>query len=261
MYDVYACQPCSDRFRLGFRLQLVDVFVLPELCPLGYGADTFSRFIPKNQLIKDMLILIDEAFAMRAQRLNVYICYGTIGWKDEDGREVYTIRQKVVDRTGNLAAVYDKMFLRDSDAVAESEYFVPGPPAPVSFQVDQFSLGLMICSDLRYPHLARSLARDHRVDAILNPSSYVRDRSFRAWKTFREARALENSVYVVGVNYAGEKFGQSSITPPWIDSEHEPDDLGFEDGFLIGKVERSILDLVRTSMPFHRQLTTELPKA
>jgi predicted amidohydrolase len=240
----------------------VDVFVLPELCPIGYSADTFSRFLPKTQFLKDMLLMIDEAFAMRAQRLNVFICYGTIGWMyNEEGREVYTIRQKVVDRSGKVAAVYDKMFLRDTDAVAESENCVPGPPTPVSFQVDQFTLGLMVCSDVRYPHLARSLARDHRVDAILNPSSFARDRSFRAWKVFREARALENSVYVVGVNYAGDTFGHSSITPPWIDDESEPDDLGSEDGFLIGKVERSVLDVVRSNTPFHRQLAAELTQA
>lgn len=243
-------------------VQLVDVFVLPELCPLGYGADTFTRYMPKNQLIKEMMILIDEAFAVRARRLNVYICFGTIGWKENDaGEEVYTIRQKVVDRSGTCVAVYDKMFLRDSEQVSESEYFVPGPPTPVSFQVDQFSLGLMICSDVRYPHLARALTRDHKADAILNPSSFARDRSFRSWKTFREARAMENSVYVIGVNYAGELFGQSSMTPPWMDDEHDPDDLGREDGFLIGKVERCILDLVRTSLPFHRQLNADLLKA
>jgi nitrilase len=209
-----------------------------------------------------MLLMIDEAFAVRAERMNVFICYGTIGWMlNEEGREVYTIRQKVVDRTGKIVAVYDKMFLRNADLVAESEYCVPGPPTPVSFQIDQFRLGLMISSDLRYPHLARALTREHRVDVILNPSSFARDRSFRSWKIFREARALENSVYVVGVNYAGVLFGQSSITPPWIDEEIEPDDLGIEDGFLIGKVERTVLDVVRSSAPYQRQLTADLPVA
>jgi predicted amidohydrolase len=153
------------------------------------------------------------------------------------------------------------MFLRNSDAVAEPEYFVPGPPTPVSFQVDQFRLGLMVSSDMRHPHLARALAREHRVDAILNPSSFARDRSFRSWKIFREARALENSVYVVGANYAGAMHGQSSITPPWIDEEVGPEDLDVEDGFLIGKVERNVLDVVRSSMSYNRQLTADLPFA
>lgn len=236
----------------------VDVFVLPELCPVGYSEDTFLRYLPKTDLLKEMYILIDEAFAAKAKAIGCFICYGSIGWKTKpDGSEAYTIRQKVVNRSGALVATYDKMYVCDYGACNESEFFEPGPMSAVSFKVDQFTFGLLLCADIRYPNLSRTLARDHCVDAILQPCAFRRDFSFPTWKSFRETRAVENAVYFIGVNYGGKHYGETSVTPPWIDAAHRPTVLGTEEGCLMATVERRALSFARTRLPFYSVMMAE----
>jgi len=253
-----------SRIETFASLKKVDLFILPELSPFGYCEDTFKRYLPRTKLLKDMYSVVDEAFAMWAKKLKVFLCYGTVGWKTmDDGSEGYTIRQKVVDRSGALVASYDKIHLCDYGDCSESQYFVPGEPGKlVSFQIDTFRLGLMICADMRNPDISRAYARDHKVDVLLQPAAFARDCSFRTWKSFRETRAIENSCYFIGANYGGHSYGESSIVPPWVDDDSVPKELGVQNGFLLGRIKRSVLDLVRSTMPFHRQLwmALESPK-
>jgi len=254
--------------------QAIDLFVLPELSPVGYSEDTFARYLPATPMIQDMYRQIDQLFAQQARQLHAYICYGTIGWKrrqvdnnnDYDSSSsssslVYTIRQVVLDRTGQQVAHYDKLYLCDyGNCAAETRFFEPGRVNPLvsSFSIRGFRVGILICADMRYPHLSRSLARDHQVDVILQPAAFSRDKSFRTWKSFRETRAVENGVYWMGVNYAGEDYGETSVVPPWVDEEHEPVLLGTEESFLIGRIERQVLNDARTNLPFHRHMCAEV---
>lgn len=236
----------------------VDLFVLPELAPVGYSEDTFARYLPSTPQLQAVFCQIDQAFANQARILRAYICYGTIGWKHQaDGSLAFTIRQNVLDRNGQLVAAYDKMNLCDYGDCAETRFFQAGPRTPVSFAVDGFRFGLLICADMRNPTLSRTLARDHKVDVLLQPAAFARDVSFRTWKSFRETRAVENSCYFIGVNYAGDNHGETSAVGPWVDESHEPLVLGTSEGYLLERIQRSTLNSVRTSMPFYRQLLAE----
>jgi len=95
------------------------------------------------------------------------------------------------------------------------------------------------------------------VDLLLQPAAFSRDISFRTWKSFRETRAVENGVYFLGVNYAGDNFGDTTIVPPWVDEHYEPQSLGTEDGYLVAKLTRAALQEARESMPFYRALCSE----
>lgn len=254
----------------------IDLFVLPELSPVGYSEDTFERFLPVNPINQAMYQEFDRYFQIIARSLNVYICYGTIGWSsdrrllDESFSTHHIpkmfIRQIVVDRLGTQVACYDKTYLCDFGACAETRFFQPGPGShPTSFVVhcrdrqSSFRFGLLICSDMRYPGLSRQLtaSADHRVDCILQPSAFARDCAFRTWSSFQETRAVENSVYWIAVNYAGREFGESSVVPPFVDEANEPIKLGTEEGYVIGHISRSALDFVRRAMPFYRTLLKE----
>jgi predicted amidohydrolase len=231
---------------------------------MGYSEDTFARYLPNttHSQLEEVYRKIDQAFAIQARKLKAYICYGTVGCckphtpaqANHCPAQRLTIRQMVVDRAGELVAFYDKINLCDYGDSAETRFFEPGPPEPVSFAIDGYRFGLLICADMRYPTLSRALARDHKVDVLLQPAAFARDISFRTWKSFRETRAVENSVYFIGVNYAGNQYGETSVVPPWVDESHEPVVLGTEEGFLLGRVQRSVLDSVRTSLPFYRAL-------
>lgn len=127
----------------------IDLFVLPELAPVGYSEDTFLKYLPRTETLKKMFQDIDLAFAQHAILLKTYICYGTIGWKQKtSGDTVFTIRQKVVDAAGQVVAEYDKIHLCDYGNCAETRFFEAGPNDPVSFQIGRFRCGLLICADM-----------------------------------------------------------------------------------------------------------------
>lgn len=248
----------------------LDLIVLPELAPLGYSVDTFARFLPLSPSTQVLFQNIDEAFQNLARKLQVYICYGTIGFSSHAlQRGNMSIRQVVVDRTGTQVVFYDKMYLCDYGVCAETRFFGRGPASqPVSFSVNSrygtsFRFGLVICADIRYPGLSRELvaAPEHRVDCILQPAAFARDCSFRTWASFCEARAVENSVYWLGVNYAGEQFGETCVCLPWVDENHEPLKLDCQPNHLIASISRDYLDSVRCKMPFYRTLLLERENA
>jgi predicted amidohydrolase len=252
----------------------VDVFVLPELAPIGYSEDTFSKYLPINATNQAMYQEFDRFFQVFARKFNTYICYGTIGWSYENrsiamvrlGVPRLFIRQIVVDRLGTQVACYDKTYLCNYGDCAESRYFQPGPASvPTSFPVysrdrsSVYRFGLLICADMRYPNLARTLTADpdHSVDCILQPSAFIRDCSFRTWSSFRETRAVENSIFWIGINYAGMNYGETSIVPPFVDDDHEPISLECEEGYVIGRVARDTLDHARSQFPFYQNLKLE----
>jgi predicted amidohydrolase len=256
-----------------FAMDSVDLFVLPELAPIGYSEDTFAKYLPISATNQAMYQEFDRFFQVTARKLQSYISYGTIGWSYENmngmvniGIPRLFIRQIVVDRLGTQIACYDKTYLCNYGACAESRFFQPGPASiPTSFPVysrdrsSSFRFGLLLCSDMRYPNLTRTLAAnaEHRVDCILQPTCFSRDCSFRTWSSFRETRAMENSVFWIGVNYSGNDYGETSIVPPFVDQDHEPITLECEEGYVIGRVSRNTLDYARTTYPFYRNLLLE----
>ena len=63
--------------------------------------------------------------------------------------------------------------------------------------------GLMTCYDLRFPELARTLV-EQGAEALVVPAAWVAgDRKVEHWRTLLRARAIENTVWVVGVGQPG----------------------------------------------------------
>ena len=244
-----------------------DIFILPELCPIGYSEHTFQHYLDSDDALQTISIMIADF----AKEHKAYVCYGTIGTclpspigsdnkseLEQKKQKRRTIRQVVVNDLGKEIVSYDKIYLCDYGDCAETRFFVPGKKL-CSFDCAGFRFGLIICSDIRYPALSRELAGslDHKVDVVLQPAAFARDVSFRTWKSFRETRAVENGVFFVAANYSGNFFGETSVNPPWIDECNEPNVMGIEEGILIVDIERSTLDWARKAMPFYRHLCTE----
>ena len=61
----------------------IDLFVLPELAPLGYSEHSFANYLPtvpsQQQKNQDMLCEIDGLLSDAARRMETFICYGTVG--------------------------------------------------------------------------------------------------------------------------------------------------------------------------------------
>ena len=116
---------------------------------------------------------------------------------------------------GGLLASYRKLHLYDSFGYRESDRLSPGDLDPVTIKVGDLVVGLMTCYDLRFPEYARLLV-DAGADAIAVPAAWVRGPLKEDhWETLLRARAIENTVYVVGAAQTGSAYvGSSMIVDP-----------------------------------------------
>jgi len=84
-------------------------------------------------------------------------------------------------------------------------------------------VGLAICYDIRFPELFRSYALQG-VSLVLSPIAFPHPR-LDHWQVLSRARAIENQMFLVGVNRVGSEdfgpdgvvsyFGNSVIIDPW----------------------------------------------
>jgi predicted amidohydrolase len=116
---------------------------------------------------------------------------------------------------GGAVADYRKIHLYDSFGYRESDVLAAGEPAFVTFPLAGFTVGVMTCYDLRFPELARRLV-DAGADVLVVPSAWVAGpRKVDHWTTLLRARAIENTVYVVGVGQPGPRYtGHSMVVDP-----------------------------------------------
>lgn len=81
----------------------------------------------------------------------------------------------------------------------EDKYFDRGASL-ATIRIGDLRVGLTICYDLRFPELYTALARDCEV--LVNIANWPRRRAAH-WNVLLRARAIENQVYMVGVNRTG----------------------------------------------------------
>jgi omega-amidase len=98
---------------------------------------------------------------------------------------------------GKVLAEYAK--IHPFSFVGEDEYISGGTKLSV-FEFNKIRLGLTICYDLRFPLLWASLANE--CDCIINIANWPEKRVDH-WYALLQARAIENQLYVIGVNRIG----------------------------------------------------------
>lgn len=182
----------------------VRLIVFPELAATGYLLSPQAKDYAQLQTGEIYIRMRETAI-----RNGVWLVYGYVE-RDEAGH-VYNAIQ-MIDPSGRMAGNYRKIHLTP----LEKSVFRPGSDL-VTVHTDIGVVGLMICWDLAFPELARSLALQG-ADLIAAPS---------AWETpydspfvqFGAARAIDNSVYVAACNHIGTSgelsfFGKSAIYAP-----------------------------------------------
>lgn len=121
----------------------------------------------------------------------------------------------IYDRNGRCLAQYRKIHL--FRPLGEEQRFRAGD-RPGFFELEGVGCGVMICYDLRFPELARSLALSG-ARVLFVPAQWPRER-LAHWRALLLARAIENQVFVVGCNATGSRGGEtfggaSLIIDPW----------------------------------------------
>ena len=116
---------------------------------------------------------------------------------------------------GAARADYRKIHLYDSFGYRESDVLAPGPWEPLTVEIGGTTVGVMTCYDLRFPELARALV-DRGAEVLVVPAAWVAGpRKVDHWTTLLRARAIENTVYVVGVGQPGPRYtGHSMVVGP-----------------------------------------------
>jgi predicted amidohydrolase len=104
----------------------------------------------------------------------------------------------VIGNDGTLLASYRKVHL--FSPLKEGANYHPGESI-ATFQLGGMTFGLAICYDLRFPPLFRVYATAG-VDCMLVPSAWPASR-MDAWELFIRTRAIENQVFVAGINTVG----------------------------------------------------------
>lgn len=155
-----------------------------------------------------------------AKEYKVNLLPGSFSEKADNGLCYNTL--PFLDRTGKVLGSYQKVHLFDSLGGKESEIVKPGEGIKL-IDTEFGKVGLMICYDMRFPEMARSLALQG-ADLICSvacwPVGKVLPPRAEHWDTLTKATALYNLTYFAACNVYGEvrgsfPFGCSRVVDPW----------------------------------------------
>ncbi|WP_144710776.1 carbon-nitrogen hydrolase family protein [Curtobacterium pusillum] len=207
---------------------------------------------------------IDDRFAGAAQPLDgpfvdglrgiareagIALVVGTAESSPEAGRFRNTLVAVLAD--GTIAETYRKVHLYDAFGSSESDRIEPGDPGQLPvFELDGVRIGLETCYDLRFPEVTRRLAAPEHgaADVVVLPAEWVRGPGKEAhWRTLLAARAIENTVWVVGVGQTPPVgIGASVVLDP---SGVAVAAAGVQPGLLIATIDTAVTEEVRRVNP------------
>ena len=224
-----------------------DVVVLPETWNVG--------FFPREGL-REMADPGGEGVLRElgglAEALGVNLVAGSAATV-RDGRIFNT--SYVFDRKGGCVGRYDKTHL--FSPMGEHEYFTPGDSLCV-FSLDGVKCGLILCYDIRFPELTRSLALKG-IEVLFVPAQWPAVR-LEHWRTLTRARAIENQIFLAccnGCGTAGDTVygGNSAIYDPWgtvLAAAGEREEI------ISGDCDLAVIEGIRSSMHVFKDRRPEL---
>ncbi|MDY0162279.1 nitrilase-related carbon-nitrogen hydrolase [Desulfobotulus sp.] len=161
----------------------------------------------------------------------------------------------VLDSDGRVAGFYRKTHL--FTAGGEGRGFAAGDRAQV-FETAAGPLGVLICYDLRFPELARTLM--DKGAKILAVSAQWPSMRKSHWRTLARARAIENQLFVVASNRCGQDgdlfyAGGSLVVSP---TDQILSDPGEAPGSASARLDFSLLENYRATIPCLRERRPEV---
>lgn len=157
---------------------------------------------------------------------------------------------------GNCVAQYRKVHLFDVEIPGvltrrESDHYAAGDEAG-TVDLAGFRTGLSVCYDLRFPELFRiHVARG--AELALVPADFTFHTGEAHWELLLRARAVENQMFIIAPNQAGEapgagrSYGHSLIVGPW--GEKLAAAAGEPEGVVVAELDFDYLRRVRRELP------------
>ncbi|MBU3641932.1 carbon-nitrogen hydrolase family protein [Polynucleobacter sp. Fuers-14] len=205
---------------------------------------------------------IQEQLSDIAKQNNIYLVAGTIPLEAKDPNKVLNTTL-VFNPAGEQISRYDKIhlfgFQTATERYQESETIEAGN-APgllkISIGGNDWTFGLSICYDLRFPELYRALGQ---VDCHIIPAAFTYTTGKDHWEILLRARAIENQCYVLASAQGGihqnqrRTWGNSMLIDPWGSILAN---LPEGEGFISGVLCKDKLNEVRSKLPAltHRTL-------
>ena len=191
-----------------------DVLVLPELWDVGYPPDIADRGDPDGTEARTFL-------AEQARLHGVNIVGGSIA---RAGGEGLWNTAYAFDRQGRQLSAYDKTHL--FTYTGEEKVFKAGS-TPARYSLDGVPSASVTCYEIRFCEWIRVQALDG-INLLFVPALWGYPR-LNHWRLLIQARAVENALFVIGVNAAGQEgktrwCGHSLIVSPWGEILAEADD-------------------------------------
>ncbi|MGH7661075.1 MAG: carbon-nitrogen hydrolase family protein [Vulcanimicrobiaceae bacterium] len=192
---------------------------------------------------------LDGAFvtALRelASRYRLWILAGMFEKIDGDSRVHNTL--VLLRDDGELHGIYRKIHLYDAFGYRESDRIAPGDGSTLSFDLDGIRFGALTCYDLRFPELARHLAREG-AQALLLPTAWLAGPLKEMHlATLLRARAIENTVYIGAADQCPPGYSGCSVL-------YDPlgvavVSLGEAPGIIAGDIDAARVDAARATNP------------
>jgi predicted amidohydrolase len=188
-----------------------------------------------------------------ARTLGIHLLAGSISERAGAGERAFNT-SVLIGPGGEDLAVYRKVHMFDVDAggvsYRESAHEQPGTELDTA-AVGEFTVGLTVCYDLRFPELFRILAlRGARLVTV--PSAFTTATGRDHWEVLLRARAIENAIFVLAPNQVGpapphyDSYGRSAIVDPWgVVLATAPEG----EGFVVADLDLAAQDRVRESLP------------
>lgn len=214
-----------------------DVIVLPETWNMGFSPSESreSRCDRDGEKTKRVI-------GGLAKELSVNIVAGSVA-NIKNGKIYNT--SYVFDRQGECIAEYDKTHL--FSPMKEDKHFEKGNGF-CTFTLDGKKCGVIICYDIRFPELVRSMTVKG-LDCLFVVSQWplVRIAHLRA---LTKARAIENQMFVCGCNSCGKAGrnvfgGNSEIVDPW---GEELVSAGEGEEIISAELDFGIIDNIRSTI-------------
>lgn len=164
-----------------------DLIVFPEMTLTGFSMDTaLIAEEPQQSPTVDFFIQLAKEFKL-AIVFGVVFKYGTKA----------TNNLVLIDQTGSKLSSYAK--IHPFSFSGENNYYSSGTEL-VQCKIGGTTIGFTICYDLRFPELFQALSKDCEV--IVTIANWPAKRVAH-WKILLQARAIENQIFMVGVNRIG----------------------------------------------------------
>lgn len=231
-----------------------DLMVFPEIFmahfPVGTPKETI---LAVSQPIDGPFV---TALREEAKKYQMWlICGMSESAEDPNDRRRYNTTV-VINSDGELVSSYRKTHLYDAFGYKESDTNKPGDKFFEPIDTPFGKLGLFVCYEVRFPEVAR-YQRSKGADIIIMPTAWAEGKlKSQQFHTLIDARAIENTVYMVACDLCSEgSLGESCVVDPMgvniaLAGENEQ--------LLFAEIDTDRIEEVRKKLPAYKDRRPEL---